>query len=128
MTITDNVDCLLRPWSHAVVRLTVDDFRNTGFSRTTHHGPVPWGIEIASGKRCYIVRSGGDEVQGRRLNYYCGNSLKFAYVGNVDKSSLLWRIRRYKVIGDYSTRHRYKRDGWVNISRAWYGLPSDRGF
>jgi hypothetical protein len=133
-----SVDCLLEGWEHTVVHVTVSKgFSNVGFTKQTYSGFVPWGIQLTDGKRCGITEGAVDFVGksgqvtdsgGRRVNYYCENSLKMALVGNVDVSRSLWRIRRYQVVGSYSSKYHYRSDGWAKISRAWYALPTLRGY
>jgi hypothetical protein len=79
--------CFEAPWSKRVVGLHLT-------KPLPAHGPTrggfPWGIQLASGKRCTFETGASGVVDGKRINYGCigGGVL----VGTVHRSSPAWTV------------------------------------
>ncbi len=79
--------CFEAPWSTRVVGLHLT-------KPLPRHGPItsraPWGIQLASGKRCTFETGATGAVQGERINYGCvgGGVL----VGTPSRSGRTWTI------------------------------------
>jgi hypothetical protein len=109
-----NVLCLGTPWLHRVVQLHVTrGFNDSAGTIGSRFGP--WAMRTVSDHRCYFSQGATGTVNGFRLNYGCGG--KITLVGDVDKSQPVWRIRKAIYVGNYH----YAMDGWVNLSKTWYG-------
>jgi hypothetical protein len=79
--------CFQAPWSKRVIgfRLT-EPLPARGPTR----GGLPWGIQLASGKRCTFETGATGAVDGKRINYGCvGGGL---LIGTVDRSTRTWTI------------------------------------
>jgi hypothetical protein len=51
---------------------------------------LPWGIQLASGKRCTFETGATGAVDGKRINHGCvGGGL---LIGTVDRSTRTWTI------------------------------------
>lgn len=119
------VDCLTAGWSHAVWRLHVTKgYDNEGYNRRHGgRGNDPWGVQTVSGARCGWLQGATGTVGKYRINYGCGKSPKTVLIGNVNRRPATWTIRKAHDTGNY----KYKRDGRVELQRAWYGKPSREG-
>jgi hypothetical protein len=125
--VADNrsyADCLSEGWGHAVWRLHVTKgFDNSGFTTHGSRGALPWGVQEVGGIRCGFAQGASGGVGKYRINYFCPKTPKEALVGDVDRSTGPWTIRRARDTG----HGHYVRDGRVQLERVWYGKPSRKG-
>jgi hypothetical protein len=108
-----HVLCLPAPWSHAAIRLHVSKYDNS-----TMVGPSrqPWGIRLANGTRCAFVQGASSVVHGRRLSYFCQNSMT-VLLGSPNRAKPVWRIHT----GRSSKHGRVKATGRKAIGTAYFG-------
>jgi hypothetical protein len=115
------VVCLASPYEHRVTRLHVTrGYHNKGGLR--HSKPLPWGLRLDNGVKTTVIPGDFGEVNGKRINYSY-NNFKTVLYGPPDKSEPVWRIRRARDNG----RFHFKPDGWVTISKAWFGEATRLG-
>jgi len=112
---TPAVDCVLDPWKHQVVRITLR-------SRLTASpgGPlVPWGLQLSTGQRCVAAQGTHSGIDNNRhiLNYDC--SPKLALVDQPNRSATVWTIREAISRGGNEVL-----GPTVAIAKVYYGLPS----
>jgi hypothetical protein len=101
------VVCVETPWSQNVVRLRVRAPLDGRYGAPPD-GP-PWALRLESGRRCVFVSGATTVVDGRRLNYACGERYLF---GSPDRSEPTWRIRQAVTPGGIGVRK-------VSIATAW---------
>jgi hypothetical protein len=115
------VVCMSAPWSFNVVLLHVTKgYDNTGYSQRA--ASIPWGVQLTNGELCDLLQGATSTVGGRRVNFGC-QRVKYVLVGNVDRHHKVWRIRKAR----RTSGGHYKRAGWVDISKAYFGKPSRKG-
>jgi hypothetical protein len=105
--------CLFQPWSHDVTEIFLDQ----GLSPLDKADSVapPWGIQLKSGLRCRLLEGTLDTVDGRVIDYYCGENL-YLLRGLVMRGNL-WRAQPVK----WQAEHYIKVPETV-ITFAWYGI------
>jgi hypothetical protein len=99
--------CVGAPWSQAVLRLRVRG-PVSGGAAAAPTGP-PWALRLASGRLCLLVAGAASQVDGRRMNYACGERYLF---GIPDATRPTWRIRQARTPGGSGMRQ-------VAIATAW---------
>ena len=116
------VACLVKPWKHRVVQLTVTG----GYDDTDpfRRQPAPWGVLLASGRHCLFVPGSTRSVNGRPVRYYCSRHVALA--GRFDRSHPRWRIRSYRDTTPHAADSTYVWRGVARVATAWFGQPSRR--
>jgi hypothetical protein len=106
--------CLLRPWDHAVKRLSVDTFQilphSAHASRT-----APWGIRLTNGQRCVLSPGANDQVEGVPILWSCSG--RVSLLADIDRSTRLWTITAVR----HDAQWNYTSLGRQHITKAWYG-------
>lgn len=102
------VVCVESPWSTNVVRLRV-----TGaFSGARGVGPgeAPWGVRLASGRRCVRIAGVTARVMGRQITYACSGHRWL--LGAPNRVRPTWTIQQIREPTDRRPRR-------VEIAHAW---------
>jgi hypothetical protein len=91
------VVCLRAPWSNDAVMIRSVHVHGPPGSmsprianRSRQFNHVPWGLELASGRRCQFIAGATWLLGGRRANYLCEGG--GWVIGVPDRSSPLWRV------------------------------------
>ncbi|HVT64373.1 MAG TPA: hypothetical protein VHD81_04410 [Mycobacteriales bacterium] len=114
------VDCLASPYSRRVTRLHVTrGYHNKGGLGAAKK--LPWGLLLTNGVKTTLI-AGIGKVDGKKI-HYSYNKFRTVLVGNPDKSGPLWRIQKARDVGGFH----FKIVGWVTISKAWFGAPTELG-
>jgi hypothetical protein len=108
--------CQYAPWQRRVAQIDVDTVPappdEDGDTRWS-----PWGIRLASGRRCVSLRGAVDRFDGHYLSYTCGGTLSL--VDSVHRGSGRWRIRT----AHYHRASGYTLGPWRVIATADFGRP-----
>jgi hypothetical protein len=109
--------CQYAPWRRRVSRIDVDTVPDPPEEETSNSGWAPWGIRLASGRRCVSLRGAVDRFDGHYLSYRCGGTLHL--VDMVDRSHARWRIRTAR----YHRATGYTLGRWRVIATGYFGRP-----
>ena len=112
------VVCLSSPYARKVTRLHVARFVNKG--GLGKPASLPWGLLLSTGARTTLIPGKFGTAGGKAIHYTLDSRYKTVLVGPIDKSGPVWRIRKARNNG----RFRFKITGWIDISKAWVGEPS----
>ena len=103
-----SVLCILRPWSHRVLRLRLA----RGLPATQPGASRGWGLTLRSGNNCLFSSGAHDQFHGHTILYYCHRN--WVLLDEPDQSQPGWTIRTARREGDH-----YVARGIRPLTDAW---------
>jgi hypothetical protein len=111
---TPTVLCLPYPWSVTDVRLLV----TAPLTAIPNEGGagLPWGVELAGGRRCVLLQGAHSLFDGHVVDYYCDPQLSL--LGGLTKTEPVWRASSVLEKGAKPAPGPTEQ-----IAIAWFGRP-----
>ena len=103
-----SVLCIVRPWSHRVLRLRL----TRGLPQTFPGASRGWGLTLPSGNNCLFSSGAHDQFHGHTILYYCRRN--WVLLDEPDQSQSSWTIRTARREGDH-----YVARGIRPLTDAW---------
>lgn len=115
--------CLLDPWSPHVIRiLLTQQVDAAGAADDPPSNPAtdePWVVQLSTGQHCSSIQGTHDSVDGQVVDYFCDDN-KTALLRGVRRNNGRWTMTS----AHYDSNYNYTTGSTVDVSTAWYGLPS----
>jgi hypothetical protein len=108
--------CQYAPWQRQVSEFDVDTVPDPPEEGGDTRGS-PWGIRLASGRRCVSLRGAVDRFDGHYLSYTCGGTLSL--IDGEHRGGGAWRIRTAR----YHRATGYSIGPWRVIATVYFGRP-----
>jgi hypothetical protein len=107
--------CAAEPWLHTAARLTVSS-PLTAIPALGAVAGEPWGVQLATGRRCLLVQGAHGDFEGQVIDYACAGGLSL--LRGLDRSQAAWTARSVLDRGGSLSRGPAE-----HIEIAWYGKP-----